>query len=377
MPTIKKLNLVAFAIPYPPNYGGAIDVFYKIKNLHALGVSIVLHVFRYDTREIGELEKYCDKIYFYERKRSFFDQLSFLPFIVKSRDSLELLGNLKSNNYPILFEGLHTTFVMNHPDLQNRSKFLRMHNIESDYYSHLCAAEKSWLKKLFFWFESKKLKKYENRALSGNIKIIAISKKDEIFLNKQFGNTTMVGAFHAFNTLQIKEGKGNFAFYHGKLDVAENNEAALFLVQKVFSKINYPLIIAGSNPSFELMEEAKKYAHIEIKSSISTDQINALLQDAQVNVLPTFQATGVKLKLLSALYSGRFCLVNDFMIKGTGLDQYCTVVNDPEEWMSALKKIENNVFSSELVEERREIVSGDFSNEPNAKKLYKILFASS
>ena len=34
-------------MPYPPNYGGVIDVFYKIKSLHAIGIKIILHCFKY------------------------------------------------------------------------------------------------------------------------------------------------------------------------------------------------------------------------------------------------------------------------------------------------------------------------------------------
>ena len=97
----------------------------------------------------------------------------------------------------------------------------------------------------------------------------------------------------------------------------------------VFNRTNYPLIIAGSNPSSELIEIASSLPHVQIKSSLSTEEIHRLLREAQVNVLPTFQATGVKLKLLSALYSGRFCLVNTPMIAGTSLAQFCSVVNAP------------------------------------------------
>ena len=29
----KEVHIVSFDVPYPPNYGGVIDVFYKIKTL--------------------------------------------------------------------------------------------------------------------------------------------------------------------------------------------------------------------------------------------------------------------------------------------------------------------------------------------------------
>ena len=43
----QELHIVSFDVPFPPNYGGAVDVFYKIRALHKLGVKIHLHCFEY------------------------------------------------------------------------------------------------------------------------------------------------------------------------------------------------------------------------------------------------------------------------------------------------------------------------------------------
>jgi hypothetical protein len=43
----KPLHIVSFDNPYPPVYGGIIDVYYKLKALHALGFEIYLHCFVY------------------------------------------------------------------------------------------------------------------------------------------------------------------------------------------------------------------------------------------------------------------------------------------------------------------------------------------
>lgn len=378
MPSTRKVHLVSFAVPFPPNYGGVIDVYYKIEQLKALGVSVILHAFTYGSRQMNDASALCDKIYYYERKRSIFDQLSPLPFIVKSRNNRDLLENLSKNNYPILFEGLHTTYFINHSDLKGRRKFLRMHNIESDYYFHLYKAEGRWIHKLFFLLESKKLKRYENRVLMREgINILAISEKDQVFLQDKFGNSNFVGAFHSFNEVVSQEGRGDFAFYHGKLDVAENNEAALFLVKEVFNKTNYPLIIAGANPSDELIKIATQLKNVQIKSALSTSEIHALIQQAHINVLPTFQSTGVKLKLLSSLFSGRFCLVNSMMVAGTSLAHFCTVANSAEEWRKSIESLRQKDFSSAHLTERKKIEKSSFSNAKNAANLYALLFPSS
>ena len=61
---MKTLHVIAFDVPYPANYGGVIDVFYKLKYLHECGVDITLHCFEYGRGEQTELNKYCKKIYY-------------------------------------------------------------------------------------------------------------------------------------------------------------------------------------------------------------------------------------------------------------------------------------------------------------------------
>ena len=39
----KYINIVSFNIPWPANYGGVIDVYYKMQALHKCGVKIILH----------------------------------------------------------------------------------------------------------------------------------------------------------------------------------------------------------------------------------------------------------------------------------------------------------------------------------------------
>ena len=33
-----KLHFISMDVPFPPNYGGVIDVFYKLKAFHQLGI---------------------------------------------------------------------------------------------------------------------------------------------------------------------------------------------------------------------------------------------------------------------------------------------------------------------------------------------------
>jgi len=128
----KHLHIISFDVPYPPNYGGVIDVFYKIKSLNELGIKVHLHCFEYGRAEARVLESICEKVHYYKRsmqKRYLFNPL---PFVVVSRTSEKLSQNLLRDKHPILFEGLHCCFLLNDNRLNDRLKIARSHNIEHD-----------------------------------------------------------------------------------------------------------------------------------------------------------------------------------------------------------------------------------------------------
>lgn len=367
----KHLHIVSFDVPYPANYGGVIDVYYKLKALYAEGVKIHLHCFEYGRAEALTLEKICEKVFYYKRNMS--KQLLFntLPFVVVTRSSEKLMENLLRDKYPILFEGLHSCFHLNDERLANRIKIVRTHNIEHDYYKNLEKVEKFFFRKVYFRMEAKKLERFE-RILSKADYIAAISSPDAEQLGKRYKNVHHITAFHPSDEVKIREGKGSFCLYHGNLEVGENNEAALFLVNEVFSKTRTPLVIAGRKPSQELKSAASKYRHITIKANINTQEIDELIREAQINILPTFQATGIKLKLLAALFNGRHCIVNSPMVVNTGLEEMCSIKDNALEMANEIKRLFELPFDMEEKKKREKVLSDSFSNGRNAKKLLEL-----
>jgi hypothetical protein len=146
----------------------------------------------------------------------------------------------------------------------------------------------------------------------------------------------------------------------------------LFLVNEVFSKIKTPLIIAGKKPSQELKAAASKYRHMEIKANINTQEIDELIKNAQINVLPTFQATGIKLKLLAALFNGRHCVVNSPMVVNTGLENLCSIKDTAAEMSEEIRRLFDVPFDMQEKKKREDVLLEDFSNNKNVKKLLKL-----
>ena len=55
------LHVVAFDVPYPANYGGVIDVFYRIKALVEAGIKVHLHCFQYGRPAAAVLDR-CHEV---------------------------------------------------------------------------------------------------------------------------------------------------------------------------------------------------------------------------------------------------------------------------------------------------------------------------
>ncbi len=366
------LHIIAFDVPYPPSYGGVIDVYYKIKALHSLGVKIHLHCFEYGRLPQNDLNEICESVNYYHRKTNKSLLFNGIPYIVLSRTNDYLFEVLSKDDYPILMEGLHSTFYLNHPALKNRLKIVRTHNVEHHYYQSLAKIERNIFKRYYFYNEAHKLQKYES-ILNKASAIAAISENDQEYFASKYSNVSCIPAFHPNEKVDIKKGIGNFALYHGNLAIGENNEAALFLVNEVFNDLEIPLVIAGSKPSKELVKAASNHPNIKLKAGISTNEIYDLLANAQLNILPTFQSTGIKLKLLSALFHGRHCIVNTPMVEKTGLEILCSIADNPMELKDKIRSIWGSELSDSEIQKREHILEEKFSNKINAEKLISLL----
>jgi len=369
------LHIVSFDVPYPPNYGGVIDVYYKLIALKNAGVKIHLHCFKHDRAEANELEQWCEEVHYYERRSGIGAMFNLRPYIVQSRHSDELINRLMQDNYPILFEGLHSCYYIDDKRLKGRKKIYRESNIEHHYYFHLFKAEPNFLKKLYFISASFKLLLYQ-KILKHATMMLVVSQSDTDYLQKIFKSQRVIylPSFHPNNEFSVIPGKNDYAIYHGKLSVTENFKAAQYLIKKVFAGLDKKLVIAGLDPPKTLTRLVASHPNVELIANPDDETMFTLIRNAQANVLITFQATGLKLKLLNTLYQGRFCIANPEMVAGTGLDSLCEMAKGAEDLMEKVNMVFSKDFDLSEVEKRRSILMTNYSNEANAKKLIELVF---
>ncbi|UKN00996.1 hypothetical protein K6119_14770 [Paracrocinitomix mangrovi] len=371
----KKLHIISFDVPFPATYGGIVDVFYKLKKLHELGVDITLHCYHYKDHNppTKELEKYCSKVFYYERKQSILKLLfSRLPYIVSSRNSPELLSRIASDPAAVLMEGVHSTFWILHKDLKDLKLIFRAHNIEHEYYLGLAKAEKNWLKKIYLNREANKLLKYEWELRNANA-ILSISKRDTEYF-KQYADTIHIPPFFDDSVqTDLSNESEKFVLFHGNLSVPENDKVARHIINYIASVSNQKFVIAGKNPSKQLVRLAGVCSNVDVVNSPTDEQLNILMKDAHINLLMSFQQTGVKLKLLNALQKGRHIIINEMMDDDGIFKDLCTIENEDEAIVQKIDDLMEIPFTAKEQAERNVKFKEIFNNESAAQKIIQLL----
>jgi len=101
--------------------------------------------------------------------------------------------------------------------------------------------------------------------------------------------------------------------------------------------------------------------------------MDELIQTARIHVLYTDQATGIKLKLLNALFSSGKVIVNPKMIVGTDLEKHVLVAENGEEFSDLIKKEIKSTLDKTAITSRWNMLSQEYDTEKNVKVIEELI----
>jgi len=364
-----KLHIVCLDAPSPANYGGAIDMFYKVKALAEAGYRICLHYFRYKPGRSAEgLENHCEEIHAYDRKNFLASLWDKQPYITGSRNNQLLLRRLRSDDAPLLLEGIHCAGLVPH-FYGTRKVLIRMHNDEAAYYEALAEHELNPLKRFYYSLESRLLHHFQSQ-LPKDLPLACVAHNDIRQLRERYGlrNLPFIPSFTPWQELQGQPGRGAYCLYQGNMEVSENRQAAQWLLEHIFPEGSQPLVIAGHNIPTGLMRAYSGRTNVRFVSDPPEAEMEMLVREAHLNVLPSFNTTGLKLKLLHALFCGRHCMTNPAGVEGTAFGGTLHQAERPEDFRALVQKLWEQDFTVEMRENRR-IVAEVYSNRRNAEAI--------
>ena len=372
----KQLHIVCHTIPWPADFGGVQDIFHSIVALQNKNVKIHLHCFTKDMQaSTGPLKDYCENIYLYKRTTGLLKASAKLPYIVNTRKSKALLRRLNEDNFPILIQGIHSSYALKDLDTSDRKIAIRLFNVETKYYKSLALLETNILKKTYYNSEARLLKKYEADIAKKKYTMLCISDSDCQYYKVVFDavDAKFLPAFTGHFNIKTKEGKGEYLLYQANLSVNENSAIAIWLVQKIAAQISIPVIIAGKNPTDNLKSTAKNKTNVQLIANPSEEKMLDLIANAHILIVPSYNNTGVKLKLLNALYNGRHCVSNEAGIAGSGLDSLVNIAEDDESTITLIEELIQQTFTEEEIKKRATKLFKIYDDSKNAQSICDLL----
>lgn len=369
--TTQHLHIVAFDVPLPPNYGGVIDLYNRLKAIKENGVTIHLHCFEYGRGRNHDYSEIASEIFYYDLNKRFIDYFFLEPKSIRNRRNNQLIDRLAQDRYPILIEGQQIAYLLEEKRLEDRAIFVRLNSIEWKYYHKLIVTSPSPFKKIKFGIESLKFR-FNEKILAKAKALFPLSNNDVAYYKKIHPSTHYWHAGFNFSSkkfahVTIKDQ----CLFHGNLSVEENEKIALFLIRFWKKrKISKKLIIAGRDPSERIFSAKLKAKNIEIISSPSDELMNEIIQESKYNLMMSLEAMGIKIKLLNSLVLGNICVSNTLMIQGTGLEKFCEVFENEDE-LEAIIYSETISFDKA---ERTQYIQSYLNPNAEAKKILDMIF---
>ncbi|WP_353147748.1 hypothetical protein [Chryseobacterium sp.] len=371
---MKELHIISFNYPYPPSYGGIIDVYYKIKALSDCGVKIHFHCFVDDIPEKvdSEVKNITENIFFYKKNRNPFLYFSPVPFAAVIRQSDKLLENLKKINAPVLFEGLQTTQIIDQLSSQKHKLYLRLHNNETEYYKGLSSSEKNIFKKIIFRIESLKYKGYQKKRLQEFEKVFCLSEKEYQETLAYSNNASLIHIFHGNQIVKSLDKKGTCFLFHGDLSISDNRKALDETIHLFEDLPQYNLIVASDRASDEIKKKISRIENISLVPIETHENLIRLFENAHANILLSYQQSGTKVKLFNALYNSRFVIINQNITDDSSLTRLCLMGTKKEEIRQHIITAATSDYNEN--ETRKMVLEKNHSDHAKAEAMIKIIF---
>lgn len=354
-----KILVVSGFFPYPPVFGGAIDVWERIKGLNMLGCTVDLLVtdkLNPTQQQLEILKQHIRHFFFARRKNRIGQMFGNLPLQLLSRKNLSAV-EINQNYDLVILESEFCWPVTLNKSITYKNIAVRVHNIESHYFKMLGKSSDSLKEKIYYKIEAFKIRKLSALVFSKADRLWFISKDDLDSVNLPGKSLFMPYPINeTFVKPDFKE--GNNVVFMGSLFMQNNLFGLDWYLKNVHPYLikaveNYHFYIIGSlkedNPEIQI-----KYGQLShVSLVINTPCLKSFYNKAKVFINPMLHGSGVKVKSVNALVNGVPLVSTEVGVEGIGLtnDMYFhaesaeafgqQVLNVLENDETALKKTRN------------------------------------
>ncbi len=325
-----KMVIIAHDFPYPPNNGGRVDMWTRIKALHSRGVKIFLITWlnrEPSQQEYQEIGKYVEQIIVYRRCHNIanFILSKYPSYIVDRQISDFDMEKLKSelllfSPQVLLLDGIAGSIcaleIMNL--FNGKIIFVyRSHNVEYLYAKALYMSEKNLAYKAVRYINIDRVKKIEKFIRDKSHVIFEISQDDYESLNMP-NNVFLQNPIIDDKFTESKRYEFDILFIGGLC--WPNNIYGLkwFAINCIpYLEKEYKIVFAGSNPSKEFIKFCETY---KIEVLPNPKDIKKVLSKGKVLINPIFHGSGVNIKILEMLSTGKSIVSTNKGVRGISKD---------------------------------------------------------
>jgi glycosyltransferase involved in cell wall biosynthesis len=380
-----RVLIVAPDFPFPPNHGGRVDIWNRIKLLNGLGFQVDLVASVKDVpreEDAQEVRRYVGSLIVVKRKMGFIKHLSFEPFSVRSRRGLQNIP-LSGSYSAVILETEHIAAILRNPDLQVEKRILQVHDHEARYYRELSASSRELWRKAFYRLEGIKFRFYSARAMgqcdlfwfASDLERQGYCAKNPALASKTF----FVPPHVARSTMKRHKLNSYHVFFVGKLGFAPNARGVEWYIDQVHATLadvrGYELIVAGNTEGeypHSLRRSISRHPNICLHENPS--ELQPYYETASVFINPVFHGTGVKVKTINAIQAGLPVVSTSTGIQGTGLlhGKHVLVADNPQEFAGSVRRLlDDRSYAENLVSEAQAFVARRYDQERIIHELFK------
>lgn len=396
----KRVLVVISETPWPPNSGGRIDFYFKLRALRQIGVKLIV-IFAYSCERdmiafAEQADLLCEGWYAFPRKKGLFQALNpVMPYYLSANkpNTMEeagisdLLGSIAADIDVIVMDHLNSYFIAKTAIrcCKNAKVVYRMHNIEADFlFSVYTSLPASSLRKWLLGMDFLRMRRIEKKLLREFEHVACISKTERDVVHAIVGKGSVafwVPPFFDFAAKRelsdeeettfraLKERFSNkpVLFFAGNFFGGANVEAARWFINDVLPTINRSIavdFIVGGHKADEFFTD-DPVRGVSIYSDFSSAK--PFMAIADVVLVLTRSHGGVKLKLMEALSFGKRIVSTVEGVKGSGLEDVISASNDPAAFASNV--ISELQITDDRGESRHDFFARHFDPLRNARNL--------
>ena len=342
----KRLGVIAPYVPYPLSHGGAVRIYYLLREM-AREFDVVLFAFhdRETEADFAALVEHCARLVLVKKTRYREPRWATLaPPEVCEFNSPTMLRLLERAKHDLELEAVQVEYTTLAP---YGGDILVAHDLTFDLYRQIHARERS----LKSWWDYWRWARFERRWIARYRRVVVMSEQDQALLNRSV--EVIPNGVDLDRFTPEAERPGSRLLFVGSFRHFPNMVAYRFFAEQIWPGLRERIpdirltVVAGPDPRLYWREHTGSL-EIPIDDRIEllafVQDVRPLYVAANLAIVPTLVSAGTNLKVLEALAMERAVVATTSGCAGLGLEHGVNVwiADGPDEFGNAIAMLLND-----------------------------------